>query len=207
MIIISLITSLVAALIGLLLQKKAVVVVSYGVIIPLVLFLPRFFYRFDFKVRNIVNFKWVEKLEFSSFFIVIFNALGSLILHNLNFQYDRFLHFSVAFLSFMIFFLLWLPVVRIKNKKIEKRNFLVFVLITLFVTLFLWEALQYNIDLLFNTKLFFDYSQPIEIDFSEDIFFGLLGLAAALIYSNRHFSKINLAIWTPLEITGHRNKE
>jgi hypothetical protein len=195
MIIFSLSISLVTALTGLLLEKRAIIAVSYGIIIPLAIFLPRFVYKFDPKVRNVVNWKWVKKLEFFAFFIIILNAPGSLILHDLDFQYDRFLHLFSAFFAFIIFFLLWLPVLKIKGKKIEKRSFLLFVLITLFIALFFWEALQSSIDMVFGTKLFFDKSQTIEVDFSEDICFGLLGLAAALIYSDRYFEKITLAIW------------
>ncbi|SRR4030042_5329868 len=189
MIIFSLSISLITALIGLLLEKRAIIAVSYGIIVPLVVFLPRFIYKFDSKVRNIVNWKWVKKLELFAFFIIILNAPGSLILHDLNFQYDRFLHLFGAFFAFIIFFLLWFPVLKIKGKKIEKRNFLLFVLITLFIALFFWEALQITIDTVFGTKLFFDQSQTIEVDFSEDISFGLLGLIAALIYLNYSFNK------------------
>jgi len=195
MIIASLVISIGTALTGFFIKNKAVVFISYGFIIPLALLLPRFFYYFDSKVKKTVNFNWVRKLDFFAFFIVALNAPGSLILHDLNFQYDRFLHFSVGFLSLIIFFFLWLPVTKIKGGCIPKKQFLIFIFFVLFIGLFFWETLQYITDYLFGTKLFFDLGQNISIDSSEDIFFGFLGLVAAVLYLIHNFDKITLPVW------------
>ena len=189
MIIASLIISITTALISFFIGDKVIVVVSYGLIIPLVLLSPRFFYYFDSKVKNTVSFKWVKKLDFFAFFILIFNAPASLILHDLNFQYDRILHFSAALFGSIVFLLLWMPVVKIKGKEIKKKKFLNFILIISLFGLFLWEGLQYSIDQAFGTRLFFDYGQEIVRDFSEDIIFGTIGLILALVYMNYSFKK------------------
>jgi len=60
----------------------------------------------------------------------------------------------------------------------------------LFGGLFFWEGIQYSVDRVFGTKLFYDVRQDIKIDFVEDIFFGFLGVAAAAAYSHRHFGKL-----------------
>jgi len=85
--------------------------------------------------------------------------------------------------------LLWLPIIKISGEKVKKRNLLLYLFAILFVALFLWEMLQYNIDQLFGTKLFFDAKQEIKIDFLEDIFFGTCGLLAAVIYVNFSLKK------------------
>jgi hypothetical protein len=195
MIVISLIVSFATAVIEFFLKDKAIVIISYGIIIPLVLLLPRIFYYSDSRIRNIVNLEWIRKTDFFAFFIVAFNAPGSLILHDLNFQYDRFLHFSAAFFSLIVFFLLWLPVSKMRKKEINKKKYLAFVFIALFFALFLWEGLQYSIDQIFGTKLFYDPSQPKFVDSSEDVFFGFWGLVAGVIYLTRKFDKITLSVW------------
>ena len=194
MIIASLAVSIATALIEFFSRNRGVIIVSYGFVIPLLILLPRFFYNFDAKIRKIVKAEWMKKIEYFGFFIVVSNAPGSLILHELGFQYDRFLHFAAAFFSLIIFLLLWLPVMKISGEKVKKRNLLLYLFAILFVCLFLWEILQYNIDQLFGTKLFFDAKQEIKIDFLEDIFFGTCGLLAAVIYVNFSLKKFLLML-------------
>ena len=189
MIIASLVVSIATFLIELFTRSRNIVLVSYGIIVPLLIFLPRFFYYFDAKIKEVVKYEWVEKIEYLSFFIIILNAPASLILHNLGFEYDRFLHFSVAFFSLIIFLLLWLSVMKINGEEIKKRKLLIYLFLILFVSLFLWEILQYNIDQIFGTKLFFDAKQEIKIDFFEDILFGICGLLVAVFYVNFSLKK------------------
>ena len=194
MIIASLVVSIATFLIELFTRSRNIVLVSYGIIAPLLIFLPRFFYYFDAKIKEVVKYEWVEKIEYLSFFIIILNAPASLILHNLGFQYDRFLHFVVPPFSLIIFLLLWLPVMKINGEEIKKRKVLICLFMILFASLFLWETLQYSIDQIFGTKLFFDAKQRIEVDFLEDILFGTCGLIAAVIYINYSFKKFLLVL-------------
>lgn len=189
MIIASLFASVATVLIELFTRSRGIVLVSYGFIILLLIFLPRFFYYFDAKIKEVVKKEWVKKIEYFGFFIVISNAPASLILHDLGFEYDRFLHFAVAFFSLIIFLLLWLPVMKINGEEIKKRKLLICLFLILFTSLFLWEILQYSIDQIFGTKLFFDSEQKIEVDFLEDILFGTCGLLAAVFYINYSFKK------------------
>lgn len=194
MIIASLAASIATFLIELFTRAKGIVLVSYGFIVLLLILLPRFFYYFDAKIKKTVKIEWVKKIEYFAFFIVISNVPASLILHELGFEYDRFLHFVVAFFVLIIFLLLWLPVMKINGEEIKKRKLLFYLFAILFVCLFLWEILQYNIDQLFGTKLFFDLKQEIKIDFLEDILFGTAGLLAAVIYVNFSFKKFLLVL-------------
>jgi len=188
MIIFSLLISFTAVLIELFTRSRGVILISYGLINPLFIFLPRIIYFFDSKVRKVVKIEWVKKIEFFTFFVLLFNAPASLILHDMGFQYDRFLHFSLAFLSFIIVLLFWLPVMRVRNKEINKRLLILFFLI-LIIGFFLWEGIQYSTDQIFGTKLFFDEVQEIRIDFWEDIFFGTCGLILSVIYIKSSFKK------------------
>ena len=194
MIIASLFVSAATVLIELLTRSRGIVLVSYGFVILLLILLPRFFYYFDAKIKGVVKKEWVKKIEYFSFFIIILNAPASLILHDLGFGYDRFLHFAAAFFSLIIFLLLWLPVMKINGEEIKKRKLLITLFVLLFVSLFLWEMLQYNIDQIFGTKLFFDAKQEIKIDFLEDILFGTCGLLAAVFYINYSFKKFLLVL-------------
>ncbi len=194
MIIASLTVSIATVLIELFTKSRGIVLISYGFIVILLILLPRFFYKFDANIKKTVKNEWVKKIEYFAFFIVISNAPGSLILHQLGFEYDRFLHFAVAFFSLIIFLLLWLPVMRINGEEIKKRKLLFYLFAILFVCLFLWEILQYNIDQAFGTKLFFDTKQEIKVDFWEDILFGTCGLLAALFYVSYSFKKFLLVL-------------
>ena len=83
---------------------------------------------------------------------------------------------------------------KINGEEIKKRKLLLYLLAILFVSLLLWEILQYNIDQIFGTKLFFDAKQEIKIDVLEDILFGTLGLLVAVIYVNYSFKKFLLVL-------------
>lgn len=194
MIIASLVVSIATVLIELFTRSRGIVLISYGIIIPLLIFLPRFFYYFDAKIKEVVKYEWIKKIEYFSFFIIILNAPASLILHDLSFGYDRFLHFVAASFSLIIFSLLWLPVMKINGEEIKKRKLLICLFLILFASLFLWETLQYSIDQIFGTKLFFDAKQKIEVDFLEDVLFGVCGLLAAVFYINYSFKKFLLVL-------------
>jgi len=106
MIIASLAISIITALIEFFTTGRNVILISYGIVIPFFILLPRIFIRFDSGIKKVVGIEWVRKIEFFTFFIIIFNAPASLILHDLGFQYDRLLHFVVPFFSLIIFSLL-----------------------------------------------------------------------------------------------------
>ena len=194
MIIASLTTSIITVLIELFTRSRGIVLISYGIVVPLLIFLPRFFYYFDVRAKEVVKYEWIKKIEYFSFFIIILNAPASLILHDLGFQYDRFLHFGVPFFSLIVFLLLWLSVMKINGEEIKKRKLLICLFLILFASLFLWEILQYSIDQIFGTKLFFDAKQKIEVDALEDILFGVSGLLVALFYVNYSFKKFLLVL-------------
>ena len=163
------------------------IIIPYGIIVPILLFLPRL-YLYQ-KLKNVVRKKWIPRIERINFLMLVANAPASLILHELGFQYDRLLHFIVAFLSFQALILLFLPIYNIiKKKQATKFKALVFAFTVSFIGIFLWEAYQYVFDIGFGTHLFSDAVQDIVVDFWEDITFGFLGILTALWHVNKRFN-------------------
>jgi hypothetical protein len=164
---ISLILSLGTALFEYWRGGEMVVIVSYGVIVPFLVIGAKFI------------FEKGRKFELLILFSIIFNAPASLFFHNIGFQYDRFLHFAMGLIS-AIFLALLL-------KKRSMPMYLIFSI--LFVGVFAWEGLQFSVDQIFGTKVFFDIVQPIEVDVLEDIVFGLSGVIVGLFYVNKSYEK------------------
>ncbi|MDA1038500.1 MAG: hypothetical protein O2877_02305 [bacterium] len=158
------------------LKGKLVIIIPYGIVIPLLVLLPRFFFYPRFK--NIVSATWLKHLEIILLFVVLINAPASLWFHDLGFQYDRFLHFFAAFLATLF-------IIRFFSPLFETRStwYLLGILTVLVSLTFVWEGLQWSIDMFFNTYLFHDSKQIITIDFWEDISFGSLGAALAVLFT------------------------
>lgn len=123
------------------------------------------------------------------FYSAFLNALSSLILHEMGFQYDRFLHFSDGFLAFIIAVLIFILFWALKKEQEINKNKIILSFIAIFTGIFFYELLQYSIDRLFGTQLFFDIKQSIEIDVREDIILSFLGLIFSAIYVNYFFEK------------------
>lgn len=167
-----------AAVIGYRLEDPAIWV-AYGFINPIIFFLPRAAYCFVEAVRKRVSPKWLWNIERLGVGVLLLNIPGSIYLHGLGIQYDRFLHFGAAFLFFFITMLALTLVQRFRRMTKKKRLGVTF-LVT-FVGLFAWEGIQFTSDRLFGTHLFFDAVQPIALDVSEDIIFGLVGILVATL--------------------------
>ena len=179
-----------AGLIELFTPARMSVLVPYVFIFPILILVPRLILVIDKKFKEVVSSEWLKQVEVFIFLILAFNVPGSLVFHDLGFQYDRFLHFVVAFLALLTFSLLWLPVMKVNKEKIEKKKILIILFLVLFFSLFLWEMAQFSIDYFFNTKLFFDSQQSMILDFSEDILFGILGLIFGIIYINKKWNSL-----------------
>ena len=59
-----------------------------------------------------------------------------------------------------------------------------------FIGLFAWEGFQFSADQILVTKMFADGSQPIIVDFWEDILFGFIGSVIGLFYIDRKFESL-----------------
>lgn len=172
----------IVALIELLWRGVTAISVGYGIVTPVLLSIPLilFFVNENLQKTGAII---IKKLYFYFLLLILVNAPGSLILHKIGIQYDRILHFGVGFILLpallLFYFLIYqmLKIQTINHKRILKIAFLI-----VLVGLFFWEGYQYIIDQFFETALFFDVAQGIEIDFWEDIAFGTLGLISALIY-------------------------
>jgi hypothetical protein len=158
--------------------------ISYAVVVPLLLFLPRFFYRI-----GTVRRAWRTYVEQLAFVLVLLNAVGTVYFHTAYFsarapfyQYDRVLHFSSAFLIVPLLIVFWIV---IHGRLGNPRTTLRWVMLIAGVGLFGWEGWQYFNDVVFGSHSFFDYAQSIRYDFWEDIAMGALGLLMTIPYTRR----------------------
>lgn len=157
------------------------VTVPYAFVIPVFVILPRALYYTYARARNRASAEWLAKMERALFIIVGLNAPASLYLHNLGFQYDRFLHFAMGAVYFYAFVLL--IAIFFEHPDILMRGTPFVALIVGGIAMaFLWEGSQYTLDQLFGIHLFSDRVQDIKRDFWEDIIFGILGGIITLTY-------------------------
>lgn len=165
------------ALLGLWVNPVPEVWIAYGFVNPLLFSIPRLMFFLP-AVRRRVTTEWVRTLELVGIAIIIVNAPGSLVLHDLAIQYDRFLHFAVGFLALPLTVSI---IAAIRGADVDAKRSKTFWISALivFIGLFAFEGVQYSSDRLFGTQLFFDGAQPIEVDFVEDIIFGTIGLLLA----------------------------
>jgi len=163
---VSLTFSLVGALYVLWIRNEIPGALTYGVVVPGALLIPLAFARAagTSVVRWLTNVYWITTA------MVALNLLGTLWLHAHPFQYDRILHFSIAFLSLVI--------ASHVSSLFGYSSKTAFVIV--FAGLFLFEFYQWGSDQLIGTQLFTDSRQAIVRDTFEDIVFGFLGLLAAI---------------------------
>lgn len=177
-----------AAILGYIKADPAVWV-AYGFLNPVLFLLPRITYELLPSVRKRLTAEWLKNIERVGLGVLLVNIPGSIYLHDLGIQYDRFLHFSAAFLVFFGAFLLLSPVFTKLPEKSEKNKALAISSVATFIGLFGMELIQWSSDQLFGTRLFFDVTQRIQQDVTEDILFGFAGLLLALLIF-RHSGKV-----------------
>ena len=169
-------------------QQRGILLIPYGIVVPLALLLPRILY---FSVSQIGAhfvtewFVWIEKINLG---FVALNAPASLWWHAQGLQYDRFLHFSVAALALPFMLFLLSPLLKPTEENQSRTLMISGAMATL--GLFAWELYQYSADQIFGTMLFHDAAQAIAVDASEDILFGLLGVLTAASILRCYYSKI-----------------
>lgn len=182
MIFFAFVATAIVALIELFFRGLTIVSVGYGVVVPTLISIPLILFFVNLNLQK-TGSKTIKKIYYYCLLLILINAPGSLILHKMGIQYDRFLHFGVAFLVVPLTMLLYSLLMQalgsgaINFKRVLKGTFFV-----VLAGLFLWEGYQYIIDQFFGTTLFFDVVQNIEVDFWEDIFFGFLGLITGYLY-------------------------
>ena len=184
-IIFTIILSFATAVFQFLWQDGLSVIVSYGVVVPFLVLIPRFVLKLSPKFKSAVGKDWLKKVEPIVFFIILVNAPASLFIHDMAVQYDRFLHFAVGSFLPVLFFAGIVPMFRLKNLNINRFVMFLLVLMITFSGLFMFEGLQFTIDNIFGTQLFHDTTQSKEVDFWEDIFFGSTGVIIGLMHFYR----------------------
>lgn len=191
MIAIALLASLFVAFTSLLVfGAPTVVFYGYGIVAPILILLPYVIHLVD---RGTTRFLSTESLWYFGLYALLtvaVNAPASLYFHPAGIQYDRFVHFAVAFLGFLFLcHLRFLMTEKIAVASVKKFGFLSSSFLIIFAGLFAWEAYQYAVDALFGSTLFFDVGQHIVTDVREDILYGVAGIATGFLYVWRRFEK------------------
>lgn len=193
MIAIALFSSLFVALASLLVfGAPTTVFYGYGIVVPIVILLPYIVHLVDRAAIPLLGTESLRYFGTYALLTIFINAPASLYFHPAGIQYDRFVHFAVAFLGFL--FLCHLRfVVFGKNPSAHARKsvFLLSSFMVMFTALFVWEAYQYAVDAVFGSTLFFDVGQDIVTDVREDIVYGLAGLFAGVVYVALRFAKFS----------------
>jgi len=179
--ILAILVSFLAALIEFFGRGFLHVILPYAVVNPILVLLSNFIFS---KIENLKK-SWFIAFNKIIFFIILLNIPGSLFLHDIPFQYDRFLHFVIGFLVFQLAVLVLL--IFFSSSKIKV---ILFSILITFIGLFAFEGFQYLNDVIFGTHLFFDTKQNIVLDFWEDITLGSIGLILSAIYIKSKYSKI-----------------
>ena len=150
--------------------------VSFALVIPTLLLVPRLLFRL-----GTVKDAWRATVERIGMYIVVLNAAGTAYFHTIapQYQYDRLLHFVCAFWSVPLVILL---LVLFRNRLSNPKRIIVIACVTIFLGIFLWEGFQYFSDQVFRSRSFYDARQAINRDFIEDVIFGILGILASIPY-------------------------
>ncbi|MCR4279013.1 MAG: hypothetical protein NUV81_03905 [bacterium] len=182
----SILVSWLAVVFAFLFHSRAVVFVSYAITNPLIILALYAVIRYS-SIGSICSREWYRKMNRLIMVILLLNAPGSIFLHGLGIQYDRFLHFTIGFVFIFAITTLSAPFfVRLHpNKGIDKRRVIMTAVVVVFVGLFAWELTQWSVDQVFGTQLFHDAVQTIVRDTTEDILFGFAGLLLAVLYIHR----------------------
>jgi len=160
------------------------VAIMYAVVMPGVLVLPKLFRQRLSAWQGPWGDERLRRLNRQFLVIVAMNAIGTLWLHALPYQYDRLLHFALAFLGIFMAATILFP----GRGASPNRSRLMFWSIS-FVAIgfFVVELTQFGSDAVFGTKMFHDVAQPIEIDLAEDLLFDLLGATTATLLLIKHW--------------------
>lgn len=179
----SIVVSIATALFELWRGGAFVVIVSYGVVVPLILVISRALER-KVRLKEKIGKRRIKRISFYVFLTVFFNAVGSLFFYDIGpLQYDRFIHFTMGMLAALIVSVIFFHFFKTRSKAV----LVAFVL--LFIGTFAWEGLQFSVDKVFGTKTFGDSVQPIEVDVRDDIVLGVAGVTLGLLYSSKRIPR------------------
>jgi len=168
---------------------KTIVFYSYGFVVPLLILIPNLAYRFHTPTKNIFGKKGMLFVNLFMLSMLLINIPGSLYFHPEGIQYDRVIHFSVALLVLLLVVMLRILLLEKSARLQAKVQILTTSFIGVFAALFVWEGYQYSVDQIFGSKLFFDATQNIYVDVTEDILYGLAGMLIALLYTIVSYKK------------------
>lgn len=164
--------------------RDGAVLFGYGVVGPAALVLPRLSRALSREWKRRTSPAWTRRMELYISLMALAYAPGSLYFHRVGIQYDRLLHLVSAFLATMAVTFVIVPFLR-PGDAVQRRRAETVVLIVAFANLLIWELIEWGVDLLFGTRLFYDVGQDLFWDVVEDIAFGEAGVMLAWLKLRR----------------------
>lgn len=119
--------------------------------------------------------RFINRLKTSSLVIFYVNSAGTLLLYK-YYEYDQLAHF-ITFVMLTLIFVISL-------KKIAGESFKIItplIFLVMFIGGAAFELVQFSIDQIFNSTLFYDATQPISMDVLTDIIADSAGAIAGLV--------------------------
>lgn len=138
--------------------------------------------RNDLKKQQLLNF-----LQISLIIVLVLNCLGALGLFQLyktGFEYDKFIHFLVSFISMVVICCFGLQWYEWGFKKS-----VVLAIILVFIGGIVWELFEFLGDTFLGTQMHGHYGEFIVKDTALDMIFNALGIISGIFVSTK-FSKV-----------------
>jgi hypothetical protein len=165
-------------------RKEYYLGIVWTILVPILMLLPRIIYK-KYLVKE-YNKNLLNLFEYLALFLLFTSAGLTLFFKKMPIDFDSYSHFANLVVYAIIFGIIYYFIkLKLINKPIRKEEVAIFSLIfNLIFGVFLWELFQKYGDLTFNTNMFFDHYQPIEVDSFLDKLFGAIGtlFGSILIY-------------------------
>ena len=146
------------------------------ILVPLLMLLPRNLYKINYIKKN-YNYNLVNFYEILAFILLLTGISLPLGIKNINLDFDTFSHFLNLTLITIMFGVTYYIIFSYNYKQVNKTKVIISALIfSLVFGVLLWEKFQYYGDKIFNTQMYYDLFQDIELDNFLDQLFGTIGV-------------------------------
>ena len=146
------------------------------ILVPVLMLLPRNLYKINYIKKN-YNYNLVNFYEILAFILLLTGISLPLGIKNINLDFDTFSHFLNLTLITIMFGVTYYIIFSYNYKQVNKTKVIIFALIfSLVFGVLLWEKFQYYGDKIFNTQMYYDLFQDIELDNFLDQLFGTIGV-------------------------------
>ncbi len=159
-----------------LVQNEYFLGITWMIITPLLMLLPRNLYKLK-KIKENYQYNIVLFFEVSILILVVTSVGHTLYFKNINIDFDSFSHFINLLIYTVLFGIIYF-ITRYKGYSNANKNevAIVSLIILLIFGVILWEKFQFYGDKIFNTHMFYDNFQNSKYDSKLDQIFGAIGV-------------------------------